>query len=89
MVESFEDRSAYAMCIFAYQEPGQDVVLLIGKCQGAIVAPRGSTNFGWDPVFQPDGYNQTFAEMNSDEKNKISHRANALKKLKDFLEKTE
>ena len=42
--------------------------------------------FGWDPVFQPTGYKQTFAEMPMEEKNKISHRGNALALVKKFLE---
>lgn len=42
--------------------------------QGQIVSARGPNNFGWDPVFQPDGFTQTFAEMDKETKNKISHR---------------
>ena len=41
--------------------------------------------FGWDPIFQPDGYATTFAEMDNVEKNKISHRSRALAKVKEFL----
>lgn len=40
---------------------------------------------GWDPVFQPNGFNQTFAEMSNEMKNSISHRKRALEKLKDYL----
>ena len=46
---------------------------------------KGNRGFGYDPVFIPNGYNITFAEMSDDEKNKISHRANALKQLKEYL----
>ncbi len=47
--------------------------------------PRGPRNFGWDPCFLPDGFDQTYAEMDMDTKNKISHRGRALEKLRDAL----
>lgn len=47
---------------------------------------RGASGFGYDPVFQPDGYQQTLAEMTLAEKNQISHRARAIKKLVDYLQ---
>jgi XTP/dITP diphosphohydrolase len=57
-----------------------------GICKGKILtAPRGANGFGYDPLFVPDGYDQTFAELGDDVKNKISHRAQALEKLKEFL----
>lgn len=57
-----------------------------GIVNGSIINDRrGIDGFGYDPVFQPSGYNQTFAEMDLDKKNKISHRALAFKKLNDFL----
>jgi XTP/dITP diphosphohydrolase len=57
-----------------------------GIIEGTIINERrGSKGFGYDPVFVPEGKNQTFAEMNLDEKNRISHRSRAFKKLKLFL----
>ncbi|SHN35481.1 non-canonical purine NTP diphosphatase [Mucilaginibacter sp. OK098] len=57
-----------------------------GTVEGAIRHERsGNEGFGYDPIFQPDGYNVTFAEMSLDEKNKISHRAKAMEKLVEFL----
>lgn len=50
-----------------------------------IVSPRGNTDFGWDPIFQPKWYSQTFAEMPKNLKNTISHRSNALKKFTIFM----
>lgn len=47
--------------------------------------PIGTAGFGYDPIFQPDGYTETFAQMSMEEKNKISHRAIAMRKLIDFL----
>jgi inosine triphosphate pyrophosphatase len=87
MVKSFEDHSAYAQCIYAYCEnKDSEPVLFVGQCEGEIVEPRGENQFGWDPIFQPKGYTETFAEMDVEEKNKISHRSKALAKFKDFLE---
>ncbi len=58
-----------------------------GRVEGRIIdTPRGKLGFGYDPVFVPDGYQQTFAEMDLSEKNRISHRARAMKKLVGFLE---
>ena len=48
--------------------------------------PRGENMFGWDPVFQPDGFDTTFAEMDGATKNGISHRGNALALVRTFLE---
>lgn len=57
-----------------------------GTVEGTIrTAPSGTDGFGYDPIFEPDGYNITFAEMSMDEKNKISHRAKAMEQLIDFL----
>lgn len=62
--------------------------LFDGKIEGTIIEEeRGTTGFGYDPVFQPDGYTGTFAELGNDVKNKISHRALAIKKLCEFLNK--
>jgi len=58
-----------------------------GIINGTIIKDkRGENGFGYDPVFVPDGYNITFAEMDADEKNKISHRGRAVQKLVDFLQ---
>lgn len=60
-----------------------------GKVEGTIINDkRGLKGFGYDPVFLPDGYNQTFAEMNLEIKNKISHRARALQKFLEYLKTT-
>jgi XTP/dITP diphosphohydrolase len=57
-----------------------------GVCEGTITtSPRGDGGFGYDPLFQPDGYDLTFAEMPPNVKNEISHRRKALDGLRQFL----
>ena len=57
-----------------------------GKVEGSIInEKRGSEGFGYDPIFMPEGYDKTFAELGLDVKNQISHRARAVKKLADYL----
>lgn len=57
-----------------------------GIVNGNIISERrGGEGFGYDPIFQPDGYDQTFAEMGAETKNQISHRARATKKLANYL----
>ena len=61
-----------------------------GIVNGTIIRERrGGEGFGYDPIFQPEGYNETFAELGNDIKNIISHRARAVAKLADYLSKTE
>ncbi|ELT90051.1 hypothetical protein CAPTEDRAFT_225505 [Capitella teleta] len=84
MLQGFEDKSAYAVCTFAYYSgnPQDEVKLYQGRTEGEIVDPRGPRDFGWDPCFQPTGYQQTYAEMSKDLKNSISHRGKALDALR-------
>lgn len=57
-----------------------------GIINGNIISERrGGEGFGYDPIFQPEGYDQTFAEMGAETKNQISHRARATQKLADYL----
>ena len=76
-----------AVCTYAFCEgPEKEPVLFQGVCDGKVVFPRGDRSFGWDPIFQPIGFDLTFAELPKDVKNQISHRAEALKLVKKFLE---
>lgn len=82
LLDGWEDKSAQAVCTFAYTDrPDGEVILFQGRTEGDIVAPRGPRDFGWDPVFQPTGYDQTYAELPKPKKNEISHRYRALAKL--------
>ncbi|CAK9318829.1 unnamed protein product [Citrullus colocynthis] len=83
LLMAYEDKSAYASCIFSFSPgPASEPITFVGKTPGKIVLPRGPNDFGWDPIFQPDGYDQTYAEMSKEEKNKISHRYRALALVK-------
>jgi non-canonical purine NTP pyrophosphatase (RdgB/HAM1 family) len=86
MAESFADFSAEAKTVIGYAENPADVHYFEGAIKGKIVAPRGAANFGWDPIFQPEGYAETFAEMTLAEKNKISMRRQAFEQLKNYLD---
>ena len=57
--------------------------------QGTIVPARGRQHFGWDPIFQPEGFDQTYAELDPAVKNTISHRAGALQALKEHFKQHE
>ncbi|MDR2337493.1 MAG: RdgB/HAM1 family non-canonical purine NTP pyrophosphatase [Deltaproteobacteria bacterium] len=77
------DNSAHFECCIVVASPvGVVQTVAVGRVFGRIVQPaRGEYGFGYDPIFVPDGYNQTFAEMDNNLKNTISHRANALKEF--------
>ena len=85
LLADFDDKSANAVCMFGYAESVEKINVFEGKTAGKIVSPRGPRDFGWDPIFQPDGLLETYAEMDKIEKNKISHRFRALEKLKAHL----
>jgi XTP/dITP diphosphohydrolase len=77
-----QDRKAAFICALALVEPGGEPQVFEGRVEGQIVWPmRGDQGFGYDPIFQPLGYDVTFAEMEQGEKQKISHRADAFRKL--------
>ena len=77
-------RSARFRCIVAMSSPSGRAQMVEAKCEGLIIdVLRGSGGFGFDPLFVPDGHNQTFAEMDISLKNMISHRALALRLAKE------
>jgi len=79
------DRSARAECCVAYWD-GKQPHMFCGEVNGEIIVdPRGERNFGWDAWFQPRGSSKTFAEMTPEEKDAISHRGIAYRKLADHL----
>lgn len=82
MADKLGNVKAEAKAVFGYAKSREEIHFFEGTIKGVIVAPRGKNGFGWDSVFQPEGYSKTFGEMYREEKNKISHRFLALQKLK-------
>jgi XTP/dITP diphosphohydrolase len=88
-LETVNDRSASFLTVIALLLDGKET-LFEGRVNGVIAEkPVGTNGFGYDPIFIPEGHDKTFAEMSSAEKNTISHRAQAVKKLVDFLSATQ
>jgi XTP/dITP diphosphohydrolase len=82
-----EKRRARFVCAVAVATPAATVMNIAeGTCEGTIIfEPRGSGGFGYDPLFVPDGFTKTFAELSDIVKNELSHRARALLKTREFL----
>ncbi|MFO7798638.1 RdgB/HAM1 family non-canonical purine NTP pyrophosphatase [Rhodohalobacter sp.] len=81
------DRSAQFRTVIAFVD-GSDNYFFEGICRGRIIdEKKGEKGFGYDPVFVPEGYEKTFAELSAEKKNKISHRGRAVQKFIDFLQK--
>jgi len=85
IAEKMGDNKAEAKTIVGFAKSPEEIYFFEGIIKGRIVSPRGQTNFGWDPIFQPEGETRTFAEMTAEEKNSVSMRRLALNKLKEFL----
>ena len=80
-----EDRAARAQTVIGYYDQN-GYRAFVGEVQGEIAkSPRGDYAFGWDVIFIPEGYEQTYGEMSASEKNGISHRRRALDELKRML----
>ena len=80
------ERSAAFVCNMAFVTPDNVEQLFEGRVGGTIIdQPRGEHGFGYDPLFLVDGYQQTMAELPLDEKNRISHRGQALQAFKQYL----
>jgi XTP/dITP diphosphohydrolase len=88
-VEAIEDRTARFACALALATPGEKTKTVVGFCEGFIAKePSGENGFGYDPIFIVRDLHQTMAELTKEEKNKISHRANALKKLTEVIKQS-
>ncbi len=77
-----ERRSAQFVCAASFTCPDEGTTVVVGTLEGSILrAPRGDGGFGYDPIFLPDGYERTTAEMSPAEKDAISHRGRAFRRL--------
>lgn len=84
------NRSAHFSCVIVLAYPNGDYKSFEGRVDGSIASKKsGHAGFGYDPIFIPTGFNRSFAEFDSEEKNKISHRGRALQKFVEFLMKQE
>ncbi|WP_010479481.1 XTP/dITP diphosphatase [Thermococcus zilligii] len=84
LMEGLNDRRAYFKSVIAYWDG--ELHTFEGRVDGEITTePLGSGGFGFDPIFRPEGFEKTFAEMTTEEKNRISHRGRALKAFATWL----
>jgi XTP/dITP diphosphohydrolase len=80
------DWSAYFACVLALKIPHQDIRFYEGRVEGTITPNRQGTNgFGFDPIFMPDGFTQSFAELSEEKKNSISHRGRAVQSFIEYM----
>lgn len=87
MAASTDSVEAQAKTIIGYASSSREIHFFEGVIEGKIVEPRGNHGFAWDTIFQPEGYDTTFAEMTAEEKNGISMRKIAIEELSRFLKK--
>jgi XTP/dITP diphosphohydrolase len=86
-LEGYKNRTACFRTVIAFAD-GESEHVFEGVCEGEIISePKGEKGFGYDPVFRPAGFHKTFAELDSGEKNRISHRGKALQKFLEFLKR--
>lgn len=81
-----KSRKAHFSCVISLAWPDGQYKVFAGQVDGKIAFHKmGAGGFGYDPLFVPEGFTSSFAQMSQEEKNKISHRGRAVEKLKDFL----
>jgi len=85
ITESFGNNKAKAAVVIGFSNTEGTTDFFEGSIEGEIVKPRGKNGFGWDPIFLPNGWSKTFGEMTFEEKNEISMRKIAFKKLKEYI----
>ena len=86
-VEASKRAARFVSAVAIASSEGKILTVAVGICEGHIAsAPRGSGGFGYDPIFVPNGYELTFAEMDPNTKNQISHRERALQRARAYLQ---
>lgn len=86
----YKERKGRFVSVITMVFPDGETLTARGECEGHIIeAPAGEHGFGYDPLFVPDGYQRTFAQLLPEEKNQISHRAKALMELEKLLQERE
>lgn len=81
-----EHRRARFVCVLCYLDEMGQPQYFEGRCEGRIIEqPKGASGFGYDPIFVPDGWEKSFAELTSEEKNRISHRQKAMQSFQSYL----
>ena len=86
-LQNEHNRMAKFVCVMTLVSPNGEIIFQTkGECNGYITDKQAGTNgFGYDPIFCPEGYDLTIAQLSDEEKNAISHRGNALRKVLEFL----
>ena len=84
LTQHYDDHSAIARTTIGYRDAAGQNHFFAGELPGQVVLPRGDHGFGWDPIFVPHGYDQTFAELDSDVKNQLSMRRQAVEQFRAF-----
>lgn len=89
LLAGHENKKATATSVFVYyKSPESEPQVFVGETKGQIVEPRGTNGLGWDPIFLPEGYDKTYAELDAETKNKISQRKLALDKFVEYVNNT-
>lgn len=86
LVGKYDTQTGRAVNLLGYINTEGEISYFEGSIGGQIVQPRGDNGFGWDKIFQPNGHDETFAEMTQEEKNAISMRRMAFEKLRVYLD---
>jgi len=84
---AYNNRTARFISVLAIAGPGKETIFKEGYCEGRItLEPAGENGFGYDPIFVPEGYEVTMAQLTATEKNQISHRKHAIAKLDEWIQ---